>query len=125
MAADTRVAGSLHAIRKHPIPLHPRLTRHASAPRLLWCAVRSISPKLCLSEESLELATSANCALQYIVGLHIEPAQNLALLSYGEFDRRMKLATLPLDKVLAFARTHDLSTEGGEVSISECGAGAA
>ena len=81
--------------------------------------VRSVSPKLCLSESGLELATSARCALQYVVGIAVEPRSNLVLLSYGEFDRRMKLASLPLDRVLAFARTHELATFG-DVSISEC-----
>ena len=89
--------------------------------------VRSLSPKLCFSEGSLELATSATCALQYVVGLAIDPASNLALLSFGEFDRRMKLAALPLDRVLALARTHELvAPSGGEdedehaVGVSDC-----
>ena len=81
--------------------------------------VRSVSPKLCLSESSVELATSARCALQYVVGVAVEPRSNLLLLSFGEFDRRMKLASLPLDRVLAFARTHEIAASG-DVSISEC-----
>ena len=81
--------------------------------------VRSLSPKVCLSEEGVELSSSARCALQYVVGLVVEPTSNLLLLSYGEFDRRMKLAALPLDKVIAFARSHELAS-GGEATVSEC-----
>ena len=86
--------------------------------------VRSISPKLCLSERSIELASSARCALQYVVGLSIDVGANLALLSFGEFDRKMKLAALPLDAVVAMART--LRLPGGDddddeqLTMAEC-----
>ena len=82
--------------------------------------VRSLSPKLCFSESSVELATSARCALQYVVGIAVEPHSNLVLLSFGEFDRRMRLASLPLDRVLAFARTHELAATPSSLSVSEC-----
>ena len=67
-----------------------------------------LSPKICFSEHSLELAVSARCALQYVVGLIVEPRRNLALVSYGQMDRQMHLAALPLDRIVALARTHVL-----------------
>ena len=76
--------------------------------------MRSISPKLCYSEASLELASTVGCALQYTVGLALEPSSNLALLSYGEFDRRMKVAALPLDALVELARTHEVDGDDGD-----------
>ena len=73
--------------------------------------IASISPKLCLSERTVELASSATCALQYVVGLHVDAAANLVLLSFGEFDRRMRVAALPLDQVLALAHAHEVVAE--------------
>lgn len=80
--------------------------------------VRSISPKLCISEREIELAISPRCALQYAVGLGIDETHNLALISLGEMDRVMKVAALPLDRLLALARTHTLHDDG--VTDSEC-----
>lgn len=80
--------------------------------------ILSLSPKVCLSERRLELASSARCALQYAVGLHVDPARNLALISFGEFDLKMKLATLALDRAVALARTHLLDHEAE--AFSEC-----
>lgn len=83
--------------------------------------VRSISPKLCLSEKSMELASSVRCALQYVVGLSIDVEANLALLSFGEFDRTMMLAALPLNAVIAMAQTLRLpSDDGDELSVADC-----
>uniref|UniRef100_A0A7S2DES5 Uncharacterized protein n=1 Tax=Haptolina brevifila TaxID=156173 RepID=A0A7S2DES5_9EUKA len=79
----------------------------------------SISPKLCLSELSVDLAISATCALQFVTGLVVEPEDNLALLSYGQMDRQMHLAALPLDALVAFAKTHVLGDDE-ELSISDC-----
>jgi hypothetical protein len=80
--------------------------------------VRSISPKLCISEREIELAISPRCALQYAVGLGIDETHNLALVSLGEMDRVMKVAALPLDRLVALARTHTLHDDG--VTDSEC-----
>lgn len=80
--------------------------------------VRSISPKLCISEREIELAISPRCALQYAVGLGIDETHNLALISLGEMDRVMKVAALPLDRLVALARTHTLHDDG--VTDSEC-----
>ena len=80
--------------------------------------ILSLSPKLCLSERRIELANSARCALQYAVGLHVDVTRNLAVVSYGEFDKKMKLAALPLDKLVGLARTHLLDNEGDV--FSEC-----
>ena len=80
--------------------------------------VRSLSPKLCVSGRELELAISPRCALQYVVGLGVDEAHNLALLSLGEMDRAMKVAALPLDRLLALARTHTLHDDG--MTDSEC-----
>ena len=54
-------------------------------------------------ERGIELANSARCALQYAVGLHVDTTRNLAVVSYGEFDKKMKLAALPLDKLVGLA----------------------
>ena len=80
--------------------------------------VRSLSPKLCLSDREVELAISPRCALQYAVGLGIDETHNLALISFGEMDRIMKVAALPLDRLLALARTHTLHDDG--MTDSEC-----
>ena len=80
--------------------------------------VRSLSPKLCVSGKELELAISPRCALQYVVGLGVDEQHNLALLSLGEMDRAMKVAALPLDRLLALARTHTLHDD--DVTDSEC-----
>jgi hypothetical protein len=97
--------------------------------------VRSISPKVCLSDAKIELAISARCALQYVSGLAIDPERNVALVSYGEHDRRMKLAALDLEGLVSLARTHDLGEEDeegeedvyghreGVLSVSECAKG--
>jgi hypothetical protein len=82
--------------------------------------VLSLSPKICLSEQSVELAISARCALQYVVGLTIEAESNLILISYGQMDRQMHLAALPLDHVLSLARTHVLSDSCSVPSMSDC-----
>ena len=74
--------------------------------------VRSLSPKLCFSERGLELPFSARCGLQYASGLDVDAARNLALVSFGEFDRSMHLASLPLDQLVALARTHVLDDDG-------------
>ena len=84
--------------------------------------ILSLSPRLCLSERKLELASSARCALQYVVGLAL--GGDYLLLSYGDFDRRMKVASLPLDAALALARTHQLGADGDE-SVTECATGTA
>ena len=86
--------------------------------------VISISPKLCISERELEIATSPRCALQYVVGLIVEPDTaradgGVVLLSFGQMDRTMRLAALPLDPLVALARTHQVGSEG-ETSVSEC-----
>ena len=80
--------------------------------------ILSLSPKLCFSTRSLELAISARCALQYVTGLEIDEASNLALISYGELDFQMKLAALPLDAVVSLARTHVIDVEDGH-TVSE------
>ena len=80
--------------------------------------VRSLSPKICISERQIELSISPRCALQYIVGLAVDEARNLALVSLGEMDRRMKVAALPLARTLALARTHML--HDAEVAESDC-----
>ena len=54
------------------------------------------------------------------LGIAVEPHSNLVLLSFGEFDRRMRLAALPLDRVLTFARTHELAATPSSLSVSEC-----
>ena len=61
---------------------------------------------------------SPRCALQYAVGLGVDEAHNLALISLGEMDRVMKVAALPLDRLVALARTHTLHDDG--VTDSEC-----
>ena len=61
---------------------------------------------------------SARCALQFVVGLQIDEARNLALISFGELDQRMKLARVPLDWLVALARVHSLDDAG--ISDSEC-----
>jgi len=86
--------------------------------------VISISPKLCISERELEIATSPRCALQYVVGLIVEPDTaradgGVVLLSFGQMDRTMRLAALPLEPLVALARTHQVGSEG-ETSVSEC-----
>lgn len=83
--------------------------------------VRSLSPKLCFSERDLELASSARCALQYVVGLSIDERAGLVLFSFGDFDRRMRIASLPLKAAVEFARTHVIDAHGGE---TECAAAA-
>ena len=80
--------------------------------------ILSLSPKLCFSTRSLELAISARCALQYVTGLEIDESANLALISYGELDFQMKLAALPLDAVVSLARTHVIDVEDGH-TVSE------
>ena len=84
----------------------------------------SLSPKLCLSERALELPTSPRCALQYVVGLAIEPDAarpdgGSLLVSFGQMDRQMRLAALPLDPLVALTRTHQIAPDGG-TSTSEC-----
>ena len=74
--------------------------------------VASLSPKFCLSEKHLEHASSARCALQYVTGIAIDPSHNLVLLSYGDFDRRAMLASLPLDAVVTLAKTHAVGPDG-------------
>jgi hypothetical protein len=76
--------------------------------------VTSISPKLCLSENRLELASSATCALQYVVGLAVDTEANMALLSYGVSDRTMRLAALPLDGLVELAKMHEVAPGGHE-----------
>ena len=69
----------------------------------------------------MELASSVRCALQYVVGLSIDVEANLALLSFGEFDRTMMLAALPLNAVIAMAQTLRLpSDDGDELSVADC-----
>jgi hypothetical protein len=78
----------------------------------------SVSPKVCFSDRRLELSSSARCALQYVTGLVVDEEANLALVSYGEMDLAMRVAALPLDRVLALARTHAIDEEGN--TVSEC-----
>ena len=80
--------------------------------------VRSLSPKLCFSRRPAELPLSPTCALQYAVGLAVDEAADVALVSLGEMDRRMKVAALPLARTLALARTHML--HDAEVAESDC-----
>ena len=51
----------------------------------------------------------------------IDVEANLALLSFGEFDRTMMLAALPLNAVIAMAQTLRLpSDDGDELSVADC-----
>ena len=61
---------------------------------------------------------SARCALQYVTGLVVHEPANLAIVSFGEMDCRMRIAALPLDRVLSLARTHTIHEEG--LASSEC-----
>lgn len=36
--------------------------------------------------------------MQFVVGLWIDEKENTAIITFGEMDRRMKLARLPLDR---------------------------
>lgn len=80
--------------------------------------IKSISPKLCLSDLEADMPISARCALQFVVGLQVDEARNLAHISFGELDQRMKLARVPLDRLVAMASVHSIDEAG--VSESEC-----
>ncbi len=91
--------------------------------------LRSLSPKLCVSESSVELALSPTCALQYVVGLVVDEEHGRALISYGQLECEMRLAELPLDPLLALTRTHTVEVSehedeadavSAELSSSEC-----
>lgn len=79
--------------------------------------ILSISPKVCFSERSIELSISVRCALQYVVGLAIDHDE--VFVSYGQMDRQMKVAVLPLTSVLKLARTHQLGAPDAP-DISDC-----
>jgi hypothetical protein len=80
--------------------------------------IASLSPKLCISERELEFAVSERCGLQYVTGLVADEAANLALVSFGQMDVTMRVAALPLDRLVALARTHTIDSE--DVASSEC-----
>ena len=70
------------------------------------------------AERELEFSLSARCALQYVTGLVVHEPTNLAIVSYGELDCRMRVAALPLDGLLELVRTHTINED--KTTTSEC-----